>query len=303
MQQRRACAEWFSSVMNEMPMMPKTSTTPPKELLNAQQKQSQPVLFGLKSNLYLLKTLMLSDLRSQHIGTVLGGLWFVVKPLVLIGIYTMAFSAAVKSIGAFQGQPFNYGLFIFAGMLPWLSVQESTQRGSTIIVDLAQLIRHHVMPLGLLPLHIVLAVALSQSIAVLVFLVIKWIMTGHISPFAPLIVLIIPIQIVFCFGLALIVGIMNVFLRDISHLTTTALIVWFFASPIVFPLDRFSGLLKEIMWLNPMTGLTQIYRDLLLIGQFPSPMAVGTFIFFSVLLVLVGLGLYRRTHDAIVDWI
>ncbi len=289
--------------MNEMPMTSKTEPTPPGELLNAPQTQVHPALFDLMNNWYLLKTLMLSDLRAQHIGSILGGLWFIVKPLVLIGIYTIVFSAAVKSMGGLQGKSFNYGLFIFAGMLPWLSVQESTQRGSTVIVDLAQLIRHHAMPLGLLPLHVVLAVTLSQIIGMLVFLVIKWILTSHVSPFALLIVLVIPIQIVFCFGLALIVAIMNVFLRDISHLTTTALIVWFFASPIVFPLDRFSGILQDMMWLNPMTGLTQIYRDLLLIGQLPSPMAVGSFVFFSVLLVLVGLGLYRRTHDAIVDWI
>jgi lipopolysaccharide transport system permease protein len=289
--------------LNRMPMTPKTECAPPGKMLNSQQTRARPALLGLMDNWYLLKMMMLGDLRSQHIGSVLGGLWFVVKPIVLIGIYTIVFSAAAKSVGALQGQSFNYGLFIFAGMLPWLSVQESTQRGSTIIVDLAQLVRHHVMPLGLLPLHVVLAVTLSQGIAVLVFLLIKWMLTGHISPFALLIIVVFPIQIVFCFGLALVVSIMNVFLRDISHFTTTALIVWFFASPIVFPLDRFSGFLSNIIWLNPMTGLTQIYRDLLLVGRLPSPLAVGTFVLSAALLVVAGLGLYRRTHDAIVDWI
>lgn len=284
-------------------MTPKTECTPPGEVLNTRQTRARPPLLGLMNHGYLLKMMILGDLRSQHIGSVLGGLWFVVKPLVLIGIYTIVFSAAAKSVGALQGQSFNYGLFIFAGMLPWLAVQESAQRGSTIIVDLAQLVRHHVMPLGLLPLHIVLAVTLSQSVAVVVFLFIKWMVTGSISPFALFIIVVFPIQIVFCFGLALIVSIMNVFLRDISHFTTTALIVWFFASPIVFPLDRFSGFLSTIIWLNPMTGLTQIYRDLLLIGRFPSPLAVGTFVLSAVLLLMAGLGLYRRTHDAIVDWI
>jgi lipopolysaccharide transport system permease protein len=276
---------------------------PPLDMPNTLQKPVRPALFALSRNWYLLKILTLSDLRNQHIGSVLGGVWFIIKPLVLIGVYTMVFSAAVTSLSGFQGRSLTYGLFIFAGMLPWLFIQESTQRGATIIVDSAQLIRHHALPLGLLPLHVVLAVTLSQLVGVLVFIAIKWILTSHISPYALLILVIIPVQIVFCFGLALIVAIMNVFLRDISHFTTTALVVWFFASPIVFPMDRFSGIVKNLMWFNPMTGLTEIYRDLLLVGRLPSVAAVGSFSFFAILLALIGLRLYYQTHDAIVDWI
>ena len=272
-------------------------------MLNTPPTRVRPPLFAFPESWYLLKTLTLSDLRSQHSGSVLGGVWFVVKPLVLIGIYTVVFSAAVDTLGGFQDRSMNYGLFIFAGMLPWLFIQESTQRGATIMVDLAHVIRHHSLPMGLLPLHVVLAAALSQLIGMLVFLAIKWILTSHISPYAALILIVIPVQIVFCFGLVLIVAIMNVFLRDTSHLTMTALVVWFFSSPIVFPLDRFSGGVKALMWLNPMTGLTEIYRDLLLIGRLPSALAVGSFSFFAVVVVLIGCGLYRKTHDAIVDWI
>lgn len=276
---------------------------PPLDMPNTLQKPVRPALFALSRNWYLLKILTLSDLRNQHIGSVLGGVWFIIKPLVLIGVYTMVFSAAVTSLSGFQGRSLTYGLFIFAGMLPWLFIQESTHRGATIIVDSAQLIRHHALPLGLLPLHVVLAVTLSQLVGVLVFVAIKWILTSHISPYALLILVIIPVQIVFCFGLALTVAIMNVFLRDISHFTTTALVVWFFASPIVFPMDRFSGIVKNLMWFNPMTGLTEIYRDLLLVGRLPSVAAVGSFSFFAILLALIGLRLYYQTHDAIVDWI
>jgi lipopolysaccharide transport system permease protein len=283
--------------------MSKKHSPHPSDMLNTLRARVRPPLFAFPKCWYLLKTLTFSDLRSQHSGSVLGGVWFVVKPLVLIGIYTVVFSAAVDSMGGFQNRSMSYGLFIFAGMLPWLFIQESTQRGATIFVDLAHVIRHHSLPLGLLPLHIVLAVALAQSIGVVVFLAIKWILTSQISPYALFVLIVIPVQIVFCFGLVLIVAIMNVFLRDTSHLTMTALVVWFFSSPIVFPLDKFSGGIKALMWLNPMTGLTEIYRDLLLIGRLPSVVAVGSFSFFSALVLLVGCGLYFKTHDAIVDWI
>jgi lipopolysaccharide transport system permease protein len=289
--------------MNDTDMLLKKDHSHSIDRSFTRDSQTHPKLFGLANHWYLLKILTLSDLKAQHIGSVLGGLWFVVHPLVLIGIYTIVFSTAVTAVSAFDDGPINYGLFIFAGMLPWLGVQNSIQRGATIMVDLAQLIRHHTLPLGLLPLHVVLSVTLSQIIAVLVFLAIKLSLSAKIPLLAPLILLVIPLQIVFCFGLALIVGILNVFLRDISHLTTAGMLVWFFASPIVFPLESFSGFLRNIMWLNPMTGLTQIYRDLLLLGRIPSAMAVGSLVFFALGVVLVGTRLYRRTHHAVVDWI
>ena len=289
--------------MNETALTPKTDRSPSFDPSDVRQAQACPALLDLPNHWYLLKILTLSDLKAQHVGSVLGGLWFVIKPLVLIGIYTLVFSTAAKAVGAFEGRPVSYGLFIFAGMLPWLGVQESIQRGATVMVDLAQLIRHHTLPLGLLPLQVVLSVTLSQVIGIVVFIAVQWGLTGRITALAPAILLAVPLQVAFCFGMVLIVALMNVFLRDIGHLTTSGLVVWFFASPIVFPLESFPGYLRYLMWLNPMTALTRIYRDVLLAGQMPSVLAVGSLILFATLAVLVGIGLYRRTRHAVVDWI
>jgi ABC-type polysaccharide/polyol phosphate export permease len=160
-----------------------------------------------------------------------------------------------------------------------------------------------VFPLSLLPLHIVLSTVISQSIAIIVYLIFQWTLTGSITFHVIFILVVIPFQILFCFGITLVLATLNVFLRDISHLTTTLLFVWFFTSPIVYPLERLSGLLRDLLWLNPLTSLTVIYRDLLLFGRFPTALAVTYFVFSSVVLVLCGFTLYRRTHRVIVDWI
>lgn len=95
------------------------------------------------------------------------GLWLIQFPnarvihIIRSGIYTIVFSTAVTAVSALDDRPINYGLFIFAGMLPWLSVQNSIRRCATIMVDLAQLIRHNTLPLGLLPLHVVLKIEIG----------------------------------------------------------------------------------------------------------------------------------------------
>jgi ABC-type polysaccharide/polyol phosphate export permease len=233
----------------------------------------------------------------------LGFVWSILKPLALIGIYTVVFSSFIDSGKGWNGKPLNYGLYVFAGILPWLSIQESLQRGSTVFVDLSHLVKHHALPLSLLPLHIVLSTVISQLIAIVVCLIFKWTLTGGITYHVIFILAFVPFQILFCFGITLALATLNVFLRDISHLTTTLLFVWFFTSPIVYPIERLSGLLRDLLWLNPLTSLTVIYRDLLLFGRFPTAFAVTYFVFSSVLMLLCGYAFYRRTHRVIVDWI
>lgn len=255
------------------------------------------------NNWRLLKTLTVHDFRSQYLGTILGFLWSIIKPLALIGVYALVFSSIVTPVNNEQGESFNFGLFIFSGMLPWLAIQESLERGSTVFIDFSHLVKHHAIPLSLLPFHIVLSATVSEFIAILAFILVKLLTTHSITYHFIFILVLIPIQVCFCFGLTLIVTTVNVFLRDISHLTTTVLFIWFFTSPIVFPLENFPPYLQKMMWINPLTSLTEIYRDLVLVGRVPSIETVFLFISFSVLFLVIGYCVYQKTHKVIVDWV
>lgn len=258
---------------------------------------------ALEEHRHLIFTLSVHDFRSQYLGSVLGFFWSLIKPLVLIGVYALVFSWVVTPTTSGQGKPLNFGLYIFAGMLPWLAIQESLQRGTTVFVDQSHLIRHHAIPLYLIPFHIVLSATVSEIMALMVFLLIKGLIDQNITSYCVLIMALIPIQIIFCYGMALMVATLTVFLRDFSHLTTTILFVWFFTSPIVFPLESLPAYLQRIIWFNPLTGLTEIYRDLLLVGRLPAVPAVASFLFFTVLSMVVGLSFYYKSRKEIVDWV
>jgi lipopolysaccharide transport system permease protein len=258
---------------------------------------------SLKTHWYLLLTLSVHDFKSQYLGSILGLFWTIIKPLTLIGIYAIIFSSVMTTITNEKGEPFNFGLYIFAGMLPWLAIQESLQRGTTAFIDFSHMVKHHTFPLNLLPFHIVLSATVSELIAIVVFLSLKWLFNGNITSHCLLILGIIPIQVVFCFGLALVTATLNVFLRDISHLTTTILFIWFFTSPIVFSLEHFPVPVQKILWLNPLTSLTMLYRDLLLVGRMPSVETLLLFVLFSALFLMIGVYIYNKTRKAIVDWV
>ncbi len=250
----------------------------------------------------LILTLAVHDFRSQYFDSALGFLWSWIKPLIMAGIYVLIFSSVTSPTDPVTGNPVRFGLYVFAGMLPWFTLQESLQRSTTVLIDYAHLIRHHTMPLYILPFHIVLSATGSGAMAIIVFLLLKSVIGGLPDFHSLLLIAVLPLQILFCFGLSLLLSTTTVFIRDISHLTTTLLTIWFFASPIVFPLDSLPWLLK-IPWLNPLVSLTQIYRDLLLFHKIPSLNIILLFMGFSILSLMVGSFFYLKTHREIVDWV
>ena len=182
-------------------------------------------------------------------------------------------------------------------------MQESLQRGATVFVDLAHIVRHHSIPLNQLPLNIVLSATASQLMAVIAFILIKLISSGAISYHGLFLIFLIPLQVLFCYGMALTIATLNVFVRDIAHLTTTVLFIWFFTSPIIFPLSTLSGSMQKVMWLNPLTCLIEMYRDLMLFERLPSLTAILVFIGFIAVFLLLALFLFKKAEKTIVDWV
>jgi len=250
----------------------------------------------------LLWTLAVHDFRSQYLDSMLGFLWSWIKPLVMAGIYVYIFSSVTSSADPVTGNPVHFGLYVFAGMLPWFTVQESLQRATTVLIDYSHLVRHHTLPLYILPFHIVLSATGSGIMAVIVFLLVKSVISGLPDFHSLLLIAFLPLQILFCSGLSLLLCTATVFVRDISHLTISLLTIWFFASPIVFPLHSLPWILKE-PWSNPLVSLTQIYRDLLLFHTLPDLNIVLIFTAFALLSIMVGTYFYLKTHREIVDWV
>ncbi len=250
----------------------------------------------------LILTLAVHDFRTQYMDSVLGFFWSWIKPLILAGIYVFIFSSVVSSSDPLTGNPVNFGLYVFAGMLPWFVLQESLQRSTNVLIDYAHLIRHHAMPLYILPLHLVVSATGSGIMAICVYFVVKSILSGLPDYHALLLLVLLPMQILFITGLSLLVSTVTVFIRDIAHLTAAMLTIWFFSSPIVFPLEKLPVFLQS-PWFNPLVSMTQIYRDILLFQRIPSVDTLCAFAFFTTLSLLIGFFFYQRTHREIVDWV
>jgi len=241
------------------------------------------------------------DFKSKYVGTVIGFYWSVLNPLVLLIIYTTIFSVILKiKIGA-ADTPIDFGFFLFCGMLPWLAIQNTLQFSATTFMENAKIINQIPLPLAAFPLSVTLSSLIYELIAVVVFtlaLIIKGTLPGASVVYFPIVLL---AQVVMMTGLSLFLASLNVFFRDVSQFVSAFMIVWFFATPIVYPLALLPPQLRLLASLNPLTHLVSAYRAIFLNTHPISLNGIVIFSIFSAIIFLAGLRLFQKTAADVVD--
>lgn len=224
-------------------------------------------------HLFVVKELVKRDFRGRYAGSWLGFIWSFVQPLWLLLLFTFVFSEVLK-IRLTGEVADSFGIFLFAGLLPWMAVQEGVTRAATAITDNAELVKKLSFPAEVLILAVALAALLHEAIALGAFLVVLAVI-GELSPGGlPLLVLALPLQLALTLGLGFLLSGVHVYVRDTAQILGLVFGAWFYLTPIVYPMslvpERYLGLLR----LNPLTPLVDLYRQALLSGELALPPGV-----------------------------
>ncbi len=226
----------------------------------------------------LIRNLVLRDLRARYKGSALGYLWTQLAPLGMMLVYVVVFSLLMP------GGIALYPVFIIVALLPWNYTAEAVIGGTRSVIDSAALVKKVYFPREVLPLASVLSALLNYLLSLpmmlLVMAVVQLVGIGRLNvawSFAYLPVLVL-IQTVLLAGLALLLGALAVFFRDVVHLVGIVVNIWFFLTPVIYPLGAFGeGLaVRLVRWLNPMASLIEFYREVLYgspvpVDQIPTP--------------------------------
>jgi lipopolysaccharide transport system permease protein len=257
------------------------------------------------NQLDLLKTLVVRDLEARHKGSVLGNLWPLLNQLSQLLIYTYVFSIILKVKLSLQGLPENnltFGLWIFAGLLPWNAFSSGFSTAAGSVINQPNLVKKVVFPLTLLPLVPVFSAFVESSLGLIGLILLVGITTGTAHGTLFLLPLIFLPQLLLTIGLSYLVAGLTVFLRDIPQTLGVLINLWFYLTPIVYPA---SVMPKEwqswVLMLNPMAAIAETYRDLVLVGEVRHWQAWGTVSCVSLLVFLGGLWVYRRLRPAFAD--
>jgi lipopolysaccharide transport system permease protein len=235
--------------------------------------------------------------RGRYQQSILGWLWAVLQPVASVAVFAIVFTIIVPVDT--KGIP--YILFSYIAMVPWTFFASSLMDMASSIVQNMSLVTKIYFPREALPISVMLARLLDFGIAAV--LIILLMIGYHIQPFfigwlfIPLLIL---IQIAFVLGLGLASAAINVFYRDVDPMLKLVTQIWFYASPIIYPVSMVPDKLLPFYFLNPMSGIIEGYRDVLLNQTLPGVYLIEAALI-SFLVLIVGYWFFNRVEFLFAD--
>lgn len=225
----------------------------------------------------LIRNLVIRDLKVRYKNSVLGVLWSLMNPLLMMVVFTVVFTvmAPVRSASVQ-----NFPVFMLCGLLPWNFFTASVMGSTVSIVANAPLIKKVYFPREVLPISVVLANLVNFLIALIVLFGMILIFRIPLTIWLLYLPVIILIQLIFTLGIGFFLATLNVFYRDTQQIMDVLMLAWFFMTPIFYPIDilprsyNLFGFALDV-WrlvyiLNPMASLIANYRVILYSGAPPA---------------------------------
>ena len=251
---------------------------------------------------FLLKEMVVRDIRARYAGSSLGLLWAFALPVLWMVLYTVVFSVILRV--PIEGGFASFPEFLLAGLLPWMAIQEGISRSASALTDNAAIVKKTVFPVETLVVSVVVAALINQLIAFGVFAVYVA-MVGHLSvPWLLLILPAIALQALLTFGVGCLAATVTTFVRDAAQLVGVLLTVVFWATPIVYPASLVpprQSWLTAILRANPITHLADWYRRAFTLHAAPDPSSIVYLCVFSMAAALAGAALFFKARPHFAD--
>lgn len=248
----------------------------------------------------LILAAALVEIRKRYAGSLLGPVWLVLYPLLFLGVYLFVWLVVFQV--RFPGySEFDYVVFVFAGLVPFLLLAEAVNASVVVIRQNMHLVKSVIMPVEILPTRAVAVAVVGQLVALAVVLVLSA-LNGTLSWPALLLPLVIVMQVLFMLGLAWLLAPMGVMLPDSAQMVQLVITMLMFLSPIAFKADMVPATLKVVLVLNPVTYLVEAYRAVLIAGYPFVGWQVAGFVVMSVATFVIGAAFCARFKDFVVDF-
>jgi lipopolysaccharide transport system permease protein len=224
----------------------------------------------------LLQQLVWHDVTSQHKGSILGAVWFLLTPLLMLSIYTFVFGVI---FGARWGQSpggdgiqshLEFALNIFCGLIAFNFLAAVLTRASTLVVAHPQYVKKVVFPIALLPLMVLGSALFQAGIAYAVLILAAFLLTGALSWTVLLAPIVLLPLLLLTLGFAWLLAGVGVFIRDLNQVMTPAIQALMFLSPVFYPTSALPEDIRPVLALNPLAWAMEAMRAITLYHSIPS---------------------------------
>lgn len=240
----------------------------------------------------LINALVRRHISARYRGSMLGILWTLLNPLAFMLVYLLVFKYYVRIETVHP-----YGVFVFAGMLPWLWFSCSINEGASSIASSGHLITKSLFPAEILPIISVFTNAINFVVSLPILFLLMYIFEVQFSSTIFLLPLLFLLQVFILIGITLFVSALNTLYRDVQHIVQHLLNLLFFLLPILYPLSSVPSSLRFTFEYNPIAHLLIAYRLILLDGQVPSLYSWGIMTSFAVVSIALGSWVFSSLRE------
>ncbi|WIJ24021.1 ABC transporter permease [Devosia sp. RR2S18] len=250
---------------------------------------------------FFILTSIRNDFLTRFIRSRLGGLWVVLQPLSQVLIYAFILSNLLSSRLPGVDSTYGYAVYLMAGLLAWNLFVEILDRCLKIFINNANALKKVNFPRMTLPI-IAIGSALVNNLALFLVMNVIFLFLGHfVTPYLMYYFLLVPIIAALAAGTGLILGVINVFVRDVEQVVPIIIQLLFWFTPIVYPANVVPETYRRILALNPLYILVESYHSIVLYHQPPNLPAIAAIALLALTLCFVALFVFRRANSDIVD--
>ncbi len=251
----------------------------------------------------LIAKLSKKNIFVRYRGSLLGVVWAFVQPLMMLAVYTFVFSVIFEAKWGqgLEQDRLSFALALFVGILTFEIIGNTVNASPGLILGNVNFVKKVVFPLEILPLVKLIESVVFSLFGLLVLIVVKLIYTHTLSWTIILLPIVWCPVLLFALGWSYFLASLGVFIRDIGALVGVVVTMFFFLSPIFYPLSAVPESLRIFCQVNPIAAFVQDARNVILWGQTPDWFWYMVYFSISLLIFVLGFSWFMRSKKAFAD--
>ena len=242
----------------------------------------------------VLWTLVWQQLVLRYRRTLLGYLWSLINPLLMMSIMAVVFSTL------FKADLKTFTVFLFAGMIPWNFFSSAVIQSSSAFINNESLIKKIDLPKIIFPLSTCISLLVDSILSFFTLFIIILIIGGTLSWAVLFIPIAYVLLLLFTFGIGLLISVATVFFRDLQYIIVIAMQGLFFLTPIFYKRDAITGGVKFLVNLNPITTFIELFRAPLYLSTLPALTVILKAVALAVMAMTIGLVFFLKHEKKVV---
>lgn len=245
----------------------------------------------------LISALAIKEFKIRYKNARLGFLWAFVYPIILMAVLNLVFTKILTI------KISNYPFFLLCGLFPWTFFATSLSNSTVSIVDNARLIQKIYFPRAIIPIAVIFNNLINFIFCITLLIALILIFKIKLSFYIIYLPLILAIQLILIVSISLTTSHLYIQYRDIRYLVDVLLLIWFYATPIFYPVELVPQEIYPFYIYNPMVGIISGYRNIILEAKPPDFGLLCISFLETIILFIVGYRVAKRYGPTAADYV